>query len=88
MAPVNFNLVCFRYRPEGVEDVKVLDKVNEMLLNSINETGKAYLSHTRLDGQYVIRMVIGQTRVEQKNVDQAWELIKEKAWEIKIEEEE
>jgi aromatic-L-amino-acid decarboxylase len=87
MAPVNFNLICFRFRPNGIEDVASLDKINEQLLKLINESGKAYLSHTRLGGQYVLRMVIGQTSVEKRHVEDAWKLIREMAGEMRITEE-
>ncbi|HKX83488.1 MAG TPA: pyridoxal-dependent decarboxylase, partial [Pyrinomonadaceae bacterium] len=43
MAPVPFALVCFRACPEGVDD---LDAFNEQLMNEINTSGEAYLSHT------------------------------------------
>lgn len=86
MAPVNFNLICFRYKPAGMEETTALDKLNESLLREINRSGKAYLTHTRLDGQFVLRMVIAQTNVEQRHVDQAWKLIREKAGEIMMEE--
>jgi len=76
MAPVTLNLVCFRYRPKGIEDENELNGINEMLLKKINATGKIYLTHTKLNGKYVIRMVIGQTNVERRHVEEAWELIR------------
>ncbi|HEX2640176.1 MAG TPA: pyridoxal-dependent decarboxylase, partial [Pyrinomonadaceae bacterium] len=56
MAPVPFALVCFRAAPEDVED---LDALNERLMNEINASGEAYLSHTKLNGQFVIRLSVG-----------------------------
>ncbi|MCU0371557.1 MAG: pyridoxal-dependent decarboxylase, partial [Bacteroidales bacterium] len=76
MAPVTLNLVCFRYRPKGIDDEKELNRINAMLLKKINKTGRAYLSHTTLNGKYIIRMVIGQTEVERKHVEEAWRLIR------------
>jgi aromatic-L-amino-acid decarboxylase len=76
MAPVTLNLVCFRLRPVGMEDENATDRINEELLRSINKTGKAYMTHTRVAGRYTIRMVIAQTRVEQRHVDEAWNLVK------------
>jgi aromatic-L-amino-acid decarboxylase len=86
MAPVNFNLVCFRYNPEGVEETTALNKINETLLQNINQSGKAYLSHTQLNGQYVLRMVVAQTQVQKSHVDEAWELIRKTAGEIDLDE--
>lgn len=70
-APAPLNLVCFRHR--GGDDV------NEALLNRLNETGKLYLTHTKLDGRFVLRMSIGQTETEERHVRGAWELIRELA---------
>jgi aromatic-L-amino-acid decarboxylase len=83
VAPVNFNLICFRFKPGKTTDNDKLNELNEKLLQQINDTGKIYLSHTRLKGVYTLRMVIGQTNVEQRHVDQAWEIIKERAYSLK-----
>lgn len=82
MAPVTLNLVCFRYKPTGIEDEKQLNKINEMLLKNINNTGQIYLTHTKLNGKYVLRMVIGQTNVEQRHVDEAWKLVQSSKFKV------
>lgn len=86
MAPVNLNLICFRCHPTGIDDTAALNQINEALLKQVNDTGKAYLSHTRLNGQFVIRMVIAQTAVESRHAEQAWRLIKESAERVKVSE--
>jgi aromatic-L-amino-acid decarboxylase len=86
MAPVQFNLVCFRYHPASIDDQALLNKANELLLGMINNSGRAYLSHTRLNGNFVLRMVVAQTRVELRHVDAAWKLIRQKASQIIIQE--
>jgi aromatic-L-amino-acid decarboxylase len=85
MAPVTLNLVCFRYHPSGMDDQTILNNINELMLKSINQSGKAYLSHTRLNGNFVLRMVVAQTRVELRHVEAAWKLIRQKASQIVIE---
>jgi aromatic-L-amino-acid decarboxylase len=45
------------------------------LMNTINETGKAFFTHTKLKEQVVLRMSIGQTHTEEKHVQDTWELI-------------
>jgi aromatic-L-amino-acid decarboxylase len=77
MAPVTLNLVCFRYKPSGIEDENEISTVNEKLLKQINASGKAYLTHTKVDGKYTIRMVIAQTQVEWRHVEAAWNLVKQ-----------
>ena len=76
LAPVPFNLVCFRYHPPHIDDEEMLDSLNEQLVNEIRKTGDLFLTHTRLDGKYTIRMVTGNTHVRKKHVDDAWELIR------------
>lgn len=76
MAPVPLNTVCFRFHPEGMEGDE-LNQINARLLEKINQTGKAYFTHTRLRGQFVIRFMIGQTNTTQEHVYNAWKLIRE-----------
>ena len=82
LAPVLFNLVCFRYHPKGVSNMAELNRLNEQLLLAVNSTGQMYITHTKLNGQYTLRMVTGQTNVELIHVQQAWNLILEKAFSI------
>ncbi len=78
VAPVPFGLVCFRYRPAGKSE-RQLDELNERLLREVNATRRVHLTHTRLGGRYVIRMVIGQRATEREHVAEAWEIIQEAA---------
>ncbi len=68
-APVPVNLVCFRH--SGGEEV------NEATMHRLNDSGKLFLTHTRLDGRFTLRMSIGQTRTEERHVRRAWDLIRE-----------
>ncbi len=65
------NLVCFRHK-NG-------DEFNMQLMNRINEAGKIYFTHTKLNGHVVLRMSIGQTTTEEKHIKEAWEIIKNTA---------
>lgn len=51
------------------------DKFNEKLIENMNSTGNMYLTHTMVNDKYSIRMVIGNTRVTQKHVEQSWQQI-------------
>jgi aromatic-L-amino-acid/L-tryptophan decarboxylase len=75
MAPVNLNTVCFRFKPSGKSDEE-LNMLNEKLNHRLNDSGKIYLTHTVLKGNYVLRMVTAQTNVTLEHVVRAWELIK------------
>jgi len=78
MAPVPLNTVCFRYVPPGM-NVEEANRLNEKINHSLNDTGSIYLTHTSIDGMYVLRMVTAQTGVTERHVLRAWELIKEYA---------
>ena len=68
------NLVCFRH--------KAGDDFCMKLMNAVNATGKAYFTHTKLNGQVVMRMSIGQTNTEEKHVKATWDLIENVAKEL------
>ncbi len=75
LAPVEFGLVCFRFHPAGIEDAGILNRMNEQLLLAVNATGNVYISHTKLDGKYTLRIVTSQTNIERSHVVKAWDLI-------------
>ena len=75
LAPVHLNLVCFWYKPSGELSLDELNELNKTLEQNINATGKAYLTHTKLNGKYTLRVCIGQTNVEQRHVDGLFELL-------------
>ncbi len=78
MAPVTLNTVCFRYHPAGCSNDDA-NTLNEKLNHILNDSGKIYLTHTKLRGCYTLRMVTAQTNVELRHVEKAWELIKDTA---------
>jgi aromatic-L-amino-acid/L-tryptophan decarboxylase len=69
MAPAPLNLVCFRHKSDNNK--------NELLLKQLNQSGKLFLTHTKLNDQFTIRMVIGQTYTVKENVSEAWNLLQE-----------
>ena len=82
LAPVPLNVVCFRYRPEDVDEAS-LDEINQRLLEAVNATGRMYITHTKLDGKFTLRMVTAQTRVEKEDVENAWDLLRTTARRLK-----
>jgi aromatic-L-amino-acid decarboxylase len=82
LAPVKLNAVCFRYCPKGINE-DTLNRLNEKLNHLLNDSGKIYLTHTVLKGRYTLRMVTGQTNVELRHVEKAWDLIRNTAHSIR-----
>ena len=80
MAPVPLSLVCFRLN--GGRDEEDLNDLNRQLLESLNRTGKIFLTHTTLRGKYVLRMAIASRTTKERHVKEAWELIEKKAEEV------
>jgi aromatic-L-amino-acid decarboxylase len=74
MAPVPFSTICFRYKPAGYKGD--LNELNSNLMEEINKTGRIFLSHTKLNGNFVIRLVVSGIRTEEEHVLEAWKIIK------------
>jgi aromatic-L-amino-acid/L-tryptophan decarboxylase len=82
LAPLPFALVCFRACPalENADPVARearLDVLNEAIMHGVNATGKALLSHTKLNDKIALRLSIGNIRTTEKHVNQVWELLNE-----------
>jgi aromatic-L-amino-acid decarboxylase len=73
-APRPFSVVCFR--------LACRDERNERLLEAVNAGGRAYLSHTRLDGRYVLRLAIGNAATREDDVREAWDELRRCAAEL------
>lgn len=80
MAPVPLSLVCFRFN-DGRKEAD-LDAANRRLLESVNETGEVFLTHTVLKGKHVLRLSVGARTTREEHVRRAWDLIVSRAEEI------
>jgi aromatic-L-amino-acid/L-tryptophan decarboxylase len=79
MAPHPLSLVCFRYHPRGVDDEAQLEALNARLLAAANGTGEMFISHTKLDGRYSLRLAIGNLRTDAADVEAAWKILQREA---------
>ncbi len=75
LAPTPFSTICFRANPEKYGNQDELNKLNQKLMDDINSTGKLFLTHTKLNNNFVIRLVVSGIRTEEKHLIAAWELI-------------
>ena len=70
-APRPFSLVCFRHEGSDEENAAILERVNA--------SGEAFVSHTVLDGRYVLRLAIGSYRTTEDDVRRAWDALRRAA---------
>jgi aromatic-L-amino-acid decarboxylase len=70
------NFSCFRFNPGNNNDRESLNALNQKLLELLNKRGRIFLTHTRIDGLFSLRMLIGQTYVDREHVDIALNEIK------------
>ena len=75
LAPNPFSTVCLRWRPGHLDEAAV-DRANAAIMDAVNRSGEVFLSHTRLDGRFTIRVSIGNLRTERRHVERAWELLR------------
>jgi aromatic-L-amino-acid/L-tryptophan decarboxylase len=71
VAPQRFSLVCFRQ--VGT------DEDNERLLERVNASGEIFITHTKLDGRYVLRLAVGNARTTEADVRRAWDVLNKEA---------
>jgi aromatic-L-amino-acid decarboxylase len=67
VAPRGFSVVCFR----------CIDADNDEIARKANETGELFVATTKLRGESVIRLAIGNGRTEEADVIRAWEVLRE-----------
>jgi aromatic-L-amino-acid decarboxylase len=86
MAPTPFSTLCLRYRPAALAataDVPAvavkIDDLNVRLMEAVNATGRAFLSHTRLRGRFVIRVAISNLRTVDSDLDEVWAILRREA---------
>ncbi|PKA57429.1 Tyrosine/DOPA decarboxylase 5 [Apostasia shenzhenica] len=73
-----FALVCFRLKPTAGGGADV----NRRLLEAVNGSGRAFMTHAVVGGEFVLRFAVGATLTELRHVEAAWRLIQEKAGEL------
>jgi aromatic-L-amino-acid decarboxylase len=78
MAPHSLSVVCFRYAPPQLHETQ-RDALNAEILHAVNATGEVFLSHTKVDGRYALRLAIGNLRTQRTDVEHAWRLLKREA---------
>ena len=68
LAPVQLNVVCYRYRPPGIAEGE-LDDLNRRLGEAILEDGRVYFGTTVYAGKIAFRPAISNWRTTEPDVD-------------------
>jgi aromatic-L-amino-acid/L-tryptophan decarboxylase len=71
-------VVCFRYAPLGHDESR-LEALNARLMQAVNESGEIFISHTKIDGRYALRLAIGNLRTTRADVEHAWHVLQREA---------
>jgi aromatic-L-amino-acid decarboxylase len=67
VADPRLSLVCFR--------LAAGDAATQALLEAVNDSGSAYLSHTRVGNRFTLRLAIGATLTRPAHVEATWHLL-------------
>lgn len=78
VAPVPFSTVVFRYAPKGLSDEDA-DALNRAIMDRVNDSGRAFLSHTVLNERFCLRMALGNLKTRRDHLERTWNLLKKAA---------
>lgn len=83
LAPVPFSTLVFRFVPEKASlDEAEIDRLNEKLMEAVNQTGKVFLSHTKAKAKFGIRLAIGNLKTRWEDISLVWGIIIREAIEL------
>ncbi|KAK7292796.1 hypothetical protein RJT34_15650 [Clitoria ternatea] len=67
------------YSGKLMNDDYRVNEINRELLDLVNSSGNAFMTHGEVEGAFVIRCAIGSTLTEEHHVIMAWRLVQENA---------
>jgi len=71
----NLSIATLRYVPEKNVDLKYLNTLNEVLLNSIQRKGDVFLSNAMINGMYCLRACIVNFRTSDEDIEQIIDIL-------------
>jgi aromatic-L-amino-acid decarboxylase len=77
-APCPMATPVFRYVPDGMESAEV-DDLNQAIMDRVNRSGVAFLSHTRVHQRLAMRLSIGNLKTSRSHLARTWEALKASA---------
>jgi glutamate/tyrosine decarboxylase-like PLP-dependent enzyme len=77
LAPVQLNIVCFRYRPDGWSDGDELDDLNSRLAEEVLRDGRVFVGSTVYEGRVAFRPAIVNWQTKEADVDLLVDVVRE-----------
>ena len=71
-------VVCFRFTPAEMS-ADECDALNERIVERVNASGEAYVTHTRLRDRTCVRVGIGNILTTEQHLAQVWKIIQREA---------
>jgi aromatic-L-amino-acid decarboxylase len=78
LAPVKLQTVCIRHQPPGLEG-EALDEHTLAWVNAINQSGEAFMSPSKLDDRWMVRVSIGVETSTRQHLAKLWVMIQQRA---------
>ncbi|ONI82972.1 aspartate aminotransferase family protein [Actinosynnema sp. ALI-1.44] len=78
LAPVPLQTVCLRHEPEGM-DADALDEHTLAWADAVNASGAAFVTPSKLDGRWMVRVSIGALPTEHSDVAFVWDVLRRTA---------
>jgi glutamate/tyrosine decarboxylase-like PLP-dependent enzyme len=76
LSPARMGIVCFRVRPGGVTDPAELDRINEAVNQEVVSRGRHFISSTRLEGRFSLRICVLGFRTQKDDIEALIESIR------------
>ncbi|OLF11287.1 pyridoxal phosphate-dependent decarboxylase family protein [Actinophytocola xanthii] len=71
-----YPLVCLRFEPAALRGRRAeVDALNAAVVEEVNASGSAFVSHAVVEEGYVIRVSIGNIHTTHEDVERLWELL-------------
>lgn len=83
LAPTPFSTICFRAHPKDIKGEEKMEKLNQALLDRVNATGRVFLSHTKLNEKFTIRLAIGNLRTTEARLQEVWQIVNDQLAQIR-----
>ena len=81
VAPTHLSAVAFRFVSSS-DDAAALDRANHEILERVNRSGEAFLTHTVLNGRTTLRLSIGNIKTTRQHVERTWALLEAAGWAV------